>query len=81
VLPGDGVADLPALVGALDEAGWSGWYDVEIFSDNGTFGNAWPDSLWDVPPETLVRSAKDAFARVWEARIRRPVDQVSPRAV
>ena len=49
VLPGDGVADLPALLGTLERAGWNGYYDLEIFSDNGTFGNAWPGSLWDVP--------------------------------
>ena len=81
VLPGDGVADLPALLGALEAAGWGGYYDVEIFSDNGAFGNAWPDSLWDVPAEQLARQAREAFTTVWEARIRRPVDQVSPGAV
>ena len=31
--PGDGVADLPRLLAALDDAGWDGFYDVEIFSD------------------------------------------------
>jgi len=81
VLPGDGVADLPAILGALDRAGWSGYYDLEIFSDNGAFGNAWPDSLWDVPPEELARRAKKAFAGVWAARIQSPVDRVSPGAV
>jgi sugar phosphate isomerase/epimerase len=81
VLPGEGVADLPALLGALEAAGWDGYYDVEIFSDNGAFGNAWPDSLWDVPAEQLARQAKEAFTRVWEARIRSQVDQVSPGAV
>jgi sugar phosphate isomerase/epimerase len=81
VLPGDGKADLPVLLGALEAAGWDGYYDVEIFSDNGSFGNAWPDSLWDEPAEELALAAKEAFTRVWEARIRRPVDQVSPGAV
>jgi sugar phosphate isomerase/epimerase len=81
VLPGDGVAGLPRLLGALEAAGWDGYYDVEIFSDNGTFGNAWPDSLWDLPAEKLVRLARDAFEAVWEARIRSQVDQVSPGAV
>ena len=81
VLPGDGVADLPAIFGALDRAGWDGFYDLEIFSDNGTFGNAWPDSLWDRPPEEIVRAGREAFERVWNARIRRPVEQVSPGAV
>jgi len=81
VLPGEGAADLPKILGALEAAGWQGYYDVEIFSDNGTFGNAWPESLWDAPAEDLAREAKAAFARVWEARIRSPVDQVSPGAV
>jgi sugar phosphate isomerase/epimerase len=81
VLPGDGVADLPYVLGALDSAGWDGYYDLEIFSDNGTFGNAWPDSLWDVPPEDLARRGKEAFERIWEARIRTSLDQVSPGAV
>ena len=81
VLPGDGVAGLPALLGALEAAGWEGYYDVEIFSDDGSFGNAWPDSLWDVPARELACRAKDAFERVWSERIRRPVDQVSPGAV
>ncbi|MGZ8697001.1 MAG: sugar phosphate isomerase/epimerase family protein [Gaiellaceae bacterium] len=81
VLPGDGVADLPQVLGALDRAGWDGYYDLEIFSDNGTFGNAWPDSLWDVPAEELTRRGKESFERVWEARIRTPLDQVSPGVV
>jgi hypothetical protein len=29
----------------------------------------------------VARAAKEAFVRVWEARIRSPVDQVSPGAV
>ena len=81
VLPGDGVADLPRVLGALDRAGWDGYYDLEIFSDNGAFGNAWPDSLWDVPGEELARRGKEAFERVWETRIRTSLDQVSPGAV
>jgi sugar phosphate isomerase/epimerase len=81
VLPGDGVADLPALLGTLERAGWGGFYDLEIFSDNGTFGNAWPGSLWDVPEEELARRGKEAFERAWSARNRTPLDQVSPGAV
>ena len=81
VLPGEGVADLPQILAALDRAGWDGYYDLEIFSDNGTFGNTWPDSLWDVPAEELARRGKDAFERVWDARIQTSLDQVSPGAV
>jgi sugar phosphate isomerase/epimerase len=81
VLPGDGVADLPALLGTLERVGWDGFYDLEIFSDNGTFGNAWPGSLWEVPEEELARRGKDAFERAWSARNRTPLDRVSPGAV
>ena len=81
VLPGDGVAGVPRLLGALEAAGWDGFYDVEIFSDNGAFGDAWPDSLWDVPADELARRAKESFERVWDARNRTEVDQVSPGAV
>jgi sugar phosphate isomerase/epimerase len=80
VLPGDGVADLPAILGALDRAGWDGFYDLEIFSDNGAFGNAWPDALWDVPAPELARRGREAFERIWEARNRQSVDRVSRSA-
>jgi sugar phosphate isomerase/epimerase len=81
VLPGEGVAPLSEILGALERAGWNGFYDLEVFSDNGTFGNAWPDSLWDVPAGELARRGKTAFERTWEARIRNRLDQVSPGAV
>jgi sugar phosphate isomerase/epimerase len=68
VLPGDGVADVPAILGALERAGWDGYYDLEIFSDNGAFGTAYPGSLWDVEPAELVRRSEGAFARCWEER-------------
>ena len=80
VLPGDGIADIPAILGALDRAGWDGFYDLEIFSDNGTFGDAWPDSLWDVPTDELARRGRESLERMWDARIRVAVDRVSPGA-
>ena len=68
VLPGDGVAGVPRVLGLLDGAGWDGYYDLEIFSDNGAFGNAFPDSLWDVPPAELARRGREAFLACWEKR-------------
>ena len=67
-LPGDGVADAAAILGALDAAGWGGYYDLEIFSDNGAFGTAYPDSLWDVDPAELVRRGRESFVRCWQER-------------
>ncbi len=68
VLPGDGVLDLAAVFRTLEAGGYDGWYDVEIFSDNGTFGDAFPDSLWDVDAGELARRARESFERVWERR-------------
>lgn len=67
-LPGDGAAGVPAMLGALERAGWDGFYDLEIFSDNGSFGTAYADSLWDVEPAELVRRSREAFERCWQER-------------
>jgi sugar phosphate isomerase/epimerase len=68
VLPGDGIADVPAVLGALEAAGWNGFYDLEVFSDDGTFGNRYPDSLWVVSVEELARRALESFRSQWEQR-------------
>jgi sugar phosphate isomerase/epimerase len=68
VLPGDGVADVAAILGALDRAGWAGYYDLEIFSDNGAFGNAYEGSLWDLQPTELAARSRESFIRCWERR-------------
>jgi len=68
LLPGDGVADVPRILGLLDSAGWEGFYELEIFSDNGAFGQAHPDSLWNVPADELARRGRDAFLACWERR-------------
>ena len=70
VLPGDGVADLPAILGTLDRAGWDGFYDLEIFSDNGTFGNAWPGFV-------VGRSGRGAGS-AGEGRVRACVGGTNP---
>ena len=64
VLPGDGVIDLAAAFRALDAGGYDGWYDIEIFSDNGVFGDALPDSLWDVDAVELARRARESVELV-----------------
>jgi sugar phosphate isomerase/epimerase len=64
-LPGDGVIDLPALLGALDAAGFDGFYELEIFSSE-----TYPDSLYAIEPAELVRRGRAGFERAWEARSR-----------
>jgi sugar phosphate isomerase/epimerase len=68
VLPGDGAADLPGIFGVLEDVGWEGFYDLEIFSDNGTFGSAYPDSLWDLDAAELARRGREAFFNCWSKR-------------
>ncbi len=67
VLPGDGPANVPDILRALDAAGWDGLYDIEIFSDDGTFGDEYPDSFWAVPAEEALGRACRAFERCWTA--------------
>jgi sugar phosphate isomerase/epimerase len=68
VLPGDGIADVPAILASLERAGWDGYYDLEIFSDNGAFGTSYDDSLWDVPAHELARRARESFTKCWQTR-------------
>ena len=66
-LPGDGPADVAAILQALDAAGWEGLYDIEIFSDDGTFGSTYPDSYWAAPANDVLAQARESFERCWEA--------------
>lgn len=68
VLPGDGIADLPAILGVLESVGWTGFYDLEIFSDNGAFGNAYSDSLWGLDAADLAHRGREAFIDSWTKR-------------
>ena len=61
---GDGVLDLAAVFRTLETGGYAGWYDVEIFSDNGVFGDAFPDALWDVDAVELARRARESVERI-----------------
>lgn len=68
VLPGDGIAGVPAILGALERAGWDGFYDIEVFSDNGTFGTAYPDSLWDADAAQVVGRGREQLQACWVER-------------
>ena len=46
---------------ALEAGGYDGWYDVEVMSDDGTFGDAFPDSLWALPVDEIARRAVRAM--------------------
>ncbi|GBD29346.1 hypothetical protein HRbin32_00434 [bacterium HR32] len=65
VLPGQGRGLAVEVVAALVESGFRGWYELEVFSDDGTFGQALPDSLWRIPHEDLLRRAHEAFRETY----------------
>jgi sugar phosphate isomerase/epimerase len=81
-LPGDGRSMAPAIMATLIEGGYHGWWELEVFSDDGTFGNAFPDSLWKLPHEVLLGRAKAAFDRAYAealAIVARRVDAAEHR--
>jgi len=61
LLPGDGVIDWDAWFRTLDEAGYAGWYDLEIFSDNGLYGTPLPDSIWNRDPRSVASDGRRKF--------------------
>lgn len=69
VLPGDGVVDLPAILKALRDGGYDGWYDLEVFSDDGRWGNDYPDSVWKLPWLEQARRGRDGLMRAWEVSL------------
>jgi sugar phosphate isomerase/epimerase len=64
VLPGDGVIDLAPVLDAVEATGWAGCYDLEVFSDDGTFGHAFEDSLWWLPPRELAERGRARFTEL-----------------
>jgi sugar phosphate isomerase/epimerase len=64
ILPGDGIADLVGMLGTLERAGFDGWYELEIFSDDGTYGEAYPDSLYLLGNAELARRGTEGFRQV-----------------
>lgn len=66
LVPGAGEGNLPSLVSALEEGGYDGVYDVEIFSDDGRWEMALPDSLWLNSPEDIYRLALQGLDDIWD---------------
>lgn len=65
VLPGEGTLDLVGMFRALIEGGYEGWYDLEVFSDDGTMKDDYPDSVWKRDPVEVIAEAKAGFLRAW----------------
>jgi sugar phosphate isomerase/epimerase len=63
-LPGDGVANLGQIWLALDQGGFDGWYDLEVFSSL-----EFPDSIWKRPTKEWVADGEAKFLRTWNERV------------
>ena len=59
---GEGQIDLPRLVRAIHDSGYTGAYTLEIFSSDHL-----PDSLWKSDLDALIIKNQAAFAQVWES--------------
>ena len=62
-LPGDGVADLSKIWLALEQGGFAGWYDLEVFSSL-----EFPDSIWKRPAKDWVAEGEAKFLQTWNER-------------
>ena len=51
---------------ALIGGGYDGWFELEVLSDDGTFGNDFPDSLWKRDPVELIRAGREQFMQLWD---------------
>jgi sugar phosphate isomerase/epimerase len=71
VLPGDGVVDIPAIISALRQGGFDGWYDLEVFSDDGRYGNDYPDSVWKLPWLEQAHRGYEGLQKAWDASVKR----------
>jgi glutamate-1-semialdehyde aminotransferase/sugar phosphate isomerase/epimerase len=67
VLPGDGVADVSGFLGALKDAEYGGFFELEVLSDDGLYGNAFEDSLWRLEPAELVALGRDKFLASYDS--------------
>jgi len=64
-LPGTGELDVEGVIRAAHAAGYRGWYELEIFSDDGTFGEPVADSMWQWPIDRLLTEGKTSFESVY----------------
>lgn len=70
-LPGRGRAAAGPIIGAFLQAGYRSYWEMEVFSDDGTYGNDFPDSYWKMPHVEFIRETKEAFESVYFDQLER----------
>jgi sugar phosphate isomerase/epimerase len=69
-LPGLGRGTAPDIMATLIESGYDGWWELEVFSDDGTYFDAFPDSYWSLPHEEFLARSKAAFDAAYASALR-----------
>lgn len=67
VVAGAGIAGIPRFLRDLRAAGYDGWYDLEVFSDDGRFGSQYEDSLWALDPRDFAHRQVQGLRACWAA--------------
>jgi len=65
-IPGQGTIDLAAHLRALIRGGFEGWFELEIISDDGSFTDDYPDSIWRRDPQEVIGESRQGFLDAWE---------------
>ncbi|MGC0366563.1 sugar phosphate isomerase/epimerase [Rhodococcus sp. 27YEA15] len=64
-MPGLGRGIAVEWVNTLVSAGYDGWWEFEVFSDDGTFGNDFPDSYWKMPHTEFLQLGRTHFDKIF----------------
>ncbi|MEV8517207.1 sugar phosphate isomerase/epimerase family protein [Dactylosporangium sp. NPDC051484] len=68
-LPGRGRATAGPIIKALLDAGYRSYWEMEVFSDDGSYGNDYPDSYWKMPHLDFIRETKEEFEKLYVAAL------------
>lgn len=64
-LPGRGRATAGPIIKALVGAGYRSYWEMEVFSDDGSYGNDYPDSYWKQPHLDFIADTKREFEALY----------------
>lgn len=68
-MPGRGRATAGPIIKAFLEAGYRSYWEMEVFSDDGSYGNDFPDSYWKMPHVDFIRETKQEFEKLYFAAL------------
>lgn len=69
LLPGDGVMPLGPILGWLDEAGYAGWYEIEVYAADSVLGDGFDGTSAAVRAGEVARRARAGLEMVWAEHV------------